>query len=419
MSKDKYKYNDDNNNVHFIAKDGLDKAVKYKIELQKSNGKANWNVICKWLRKDGYDAKRCEAFRTLVRRYQGSKGLLPKNKVYTSVKNNSNALDNALGEYALTVREAQNSTREYNKLKRKFLDKRLVDKEVLNTINKALGNAKFHIKQDKTIVPCETENNDLAMVIAISDWHIGSMFKGADYSFNYAILKKCVKEYLQAIKERITLKSPSKIYVVSLGDLIENLYMRNQDQAFEAEFDLATQQTKAIELLSWFLTQICSYTNAKVYYTGIAGNHDRSNGNYRNNIYGDSFNKVLGAVVNLLSKSVTNLNYIESDSTYRTHLSINGTNIKAIHGDIDNIHSNDIIASLGQRDNRLYSVLLLGHEHHYEVKEQNGLFFMIGSLKGSDSFSDKLGLHAGRSQGILWVDKAGNAVPDIVKLYTK
>ena len=116
---------------------------------------------------------------------------------------------------------------------------------------------------------------------------------------------------------------------------------------------------------------------------------------------------------------MNNLDYIEPDSTYRTHLTINGVNIKLIHGDIDNIHDASIIAKIGQKDNRLYQVLMVGHEHHYEVKEQNGLFYMIGSMKGADSYSDKLSLRSGRSQGFLWIAKDGKVTPEIVPLWTK
>lgn len=415
-----YKYVDDSHNTHFIDSSGLDKAIEYKLELQKTNGKANWNIICKWLKKDGYDAKKCESFRLLVRNYQRKLGKLPRNKAYVALKNTGSALDEQLGSLALATREEQNTRREYNKLKRKMLDKRLIEKEVEQTIEQSLSGVKFTIStSNNNNNKVEPSTDNLSMVIALSDWHLGSMFKGSDYAFNYNILEKCVAEYLDNIIFKIQQRKPTTIYIVSLGDLIENLYMRNQDQAFESEFDLATQQTKLIDLLSWFITQICESTSASVCYTGIAGNHDRSNGNYRNNIYGDSFNKVLGSIIKLLSKSINNLNYIEPDSVYRTHLTINGVNIKVIHGDIDNIHDKDIIAKLSQRDNRLYRVLLLGHEHHYEIKEQNGLFFMIGSLKGADNFSDKLGLHAGRSQGILWVGQNGNLSPEIVPIYSK
>lgn len=417
MTKENYKYVDDNEHSHTISNKGLEKAIEYKLELQKTNGRANWNIICRWLRKDGFDAKKCEAFRLLVRNYQKKQGKLPSNKPYVA-DDTVTEYDKHLGELSLATRSEQNMKREFNKLKRSMVDNRLVDKEVQNTIRTALGNVDFNIVNTKKINAVK-QGNSKDMVIAISDWHVGSRFNGVDYGFSYALLQKCVDEYLAKIEKRINDEKPHAVYVVSLGDLIENLYMRNQDQAFESEFDLATQETKIIELLSEFLTKIASFTNAPVYYTGIAGNHDRSNGNYRNNIYGDSFNKVLGAVINLLSKQVKNLHYIEPDNTYRTHLTINGVNIKIIHGDVDSIHDPNIIAKLGQRDGRLYQVLLLGHEHHYEVKEQNGLFYMIGSLKGADSYSDKLGLRAGRSQGFLWVDKDGTVEPEIVRIYAQ
>ena len=417
--KDNYRYVDDSGNSHFINKKGLETAVNYKLELQKANGRANWNVICKMLRRDDYDAKKCEAFRLLVRDFQRKQGKLPTKKVFHNLSSGISAIEEEIGNYYLDKRDEQNSRRELNKVRRKLADERLTDREVNNTIKRSLGNANFHLTVNNQVPKVKPSKDGTALIVGISDWHIGSRFTGHDYKFNYSILKKCVEEYTEKIKLAIKTRQPDKIYVASLGDLIENLYMRKQDQAFESEFDLATQQTKIIELLSQFLSDIALSTTAKVYYTGISGNHDRSNGNYRNNVYGDSFNKVLGSVIKLLSNSISNLSYIEPDNAYRTHLTVNGVNIKLIHGDIDNIHDPSIIAKLSQRDNRLYQVLMLGHEHHYEIKEQNGLFFMIGSLKGADSYSDKLGLHAGRSQGFLWIDKDGKLMPEVVPIWTR
>ena len=50
-------YSDKKDKKHEIDDVGLEKAVKYKIELQRDNGRANWNKVARLLREDGYDAK--------------------------------------------------------------------------------------------------------------------------------------------------------------------------------------------------------------------------------------------------------------------------------------------------------------------------------------------------------------------------
>ena len=73
-------YSDKKDKKHEIDDVGLEKAVKYKIELQRDNGRANWNKVARLLREDGYDAKQCEGFRQAVKNKQHKMGLLPTQK---------------------------------------------------------------------------------------------------------------------------------------------------------------------------------------------------------------------------------------------------------------------------------------------------------------------------------------------------
>lgn len=72
------KYKDDNGKVHEINSEGLAKAILYKVESQKEQGRANWSKICKMLKSEGFDAIKSEGFRQAVKHYQKKTGKLPK-----------------------------------------------------------------------------------------------------------------------------------------------------------------------------------------------------------------------------------------------------------------------------------------------------------------------------------------------------
>ena len=204
------------------------------------------------------------------------------------------------------------------------------------------------------------------------------------------------------------------VLLLNLGDTIENTYMRNYSQTFEAEFNFSTQQAKAIELVSRFIKRLClEYPKTNFFYSAVAGNHDRMNSNKKEVIYGDSFQTIL----NLFLKNLPldNLQVIEQESPVKGSIYFNGLNIAFEHGDKLNLNDKNIMATVSQRDGRVYNALLVGHLHHYQVVENNGLFVMSGSLKGADTYSESLNLRADRSQACLLI-KNGKIVPLMIRL---
>ena len=257
-------------------------------------------------------------------------------------------------------------------------------------------------------------DEDDALVVSISDWHIGCKFKVSYNEFSYKIVTDLVAEYLSKIERLINVYGIKNVLLLNLGDTIEHTYMRNFSQTFEAEFDFSTQQAKAIELVSSFIKRLClNHPQTNFSYSAVAGNHDRMNGNKKDVIYGDSFQTIL----NLFLKNLPleNFEVIEQDSPVKGSISFAGVNIAFEHGDRINLNDKHIMATVSQRDGRVYNALLVGHLHHYEVREDNGLFVMSGSLKGSDTYSESLNLRADRSQACLLI-RDGKIVPIMVRL---
>lgn len=403
------KYTDDKGEQHEISEEGLSRAVLYKLEIQKEEGKANWKKIVKMLKADGVDAVKSEGLRQAVKKYQKKIGKLPKRQDFEQ-----SSLTLRLGELSQAKRELQNQRREFNKIKRELLDESIYRRELEQALKEAISDFKangydllqsdlndsegFKIAQNKQ------NSDDCALVVSLSDWHIGCKFKTSYNEFSYKIVSNLVTEYLNKIERLIDIYDVENVLLLNLGDTIENLYLRNFSQSFEAEFDFSTQQAKAIELVSWFVKQLClNHPQTHFSYSAVAGNHDRMQSNKKDVIYGDSFQTIL----NLFLKNLPleNFEVIEQDSPVKGSLSFAGVNIAFEHGDRQNLNDKHILATVSQRDGKVYDALLVGHLHHYQAVENNGLFVMSGSLKGADTYSESLNLRADRSQACLLIRK--------------
>ena len=360
------------------------------------------------LKKDGYDAVKSEGFRQAVKKFQKKIGKLPKREDFEQ-----SSLTLKLGELAEAKREIQNQRRELNKLKRELLDQSIYRRELENALREVVndfqsngyvcqqndldGSEDLKIAQNK-----QDLDNDTTLVVSLSDWHIGCKFKTSYNKFNYNIVTDLASEYLNKIEKLIENYNIKKVLLLNLGDTIEHTYLRNFSQTFEAEFDFSTQQAKAIELVSSFIKRLClNHSETKFLYSAVSGNHDRMNSNKKEVIYGDSFQTIL----NLFLKNLPleNFEVIEQESPVKGSISFAGVNIAFEHGDKLNLNDKHILATVSQRDGKVYDALLVGHLHHYQAIENNGLFVMSGSLKGADTYSESLNLRADRSQACLLI----------------
>lgn len=414
-------YKDNEGKSHEISEEALARAVLYKLEIQKDQGKADWKKVVKMLKADGFkDIVKSEGFRQAVKHYQKKIGKMPRRQDFEQ-----SSLTLKLGELSQTKREIQNERREFNRLKRELLDQSIYRRELENALREAISDSGYIYQQNsldgsenlKIAQNKQDFNDDTALVVSLSDWHVGCKFETSYNKFNFEIVTDLVTEYLSKIEELIDGFGIKRVLLLNIGDTVEQTYMRNYSQSFEAEFDFSTQQAKAIELVSSFVKQLClDHPQIQFSYSSVAGNHDRMNGNKKEVIYGDSFQTILDLFLKNLP--LKNFEVIEQDSPVKGSVSFNGVNIAFEHGDRLNLNSRNIMATVSQRDGKLYDALLVGHLHHYEVVENNGLFVMSGSLKGRDTYSESLNLRADRSQACLLI-RNGKITPIMIRLGEK
>lgn len=399
-------YSDKKGKKHEIDDVGLEKAVKYKIELQRDNGRANWNKVARLLREDGYDAKQCEGFRQAVKSKQHKMGLLPTQKDQWSneLDHKKDAINKEIDRMLLEKRELQLIRRDFNKNRRSYADNELFKRDVATALENSI-----HI--DIVSPPKTTyDYGSHALLVVLSDLHIGASVDVDGYAYNEEIAKNKLDEYRKRVVEYAKIAKPGVVYVENIGDSIEGAYMRN-NQSYEITMKLSDQIKTAVKLISEFVVGLQQELGIEVYYTGIMGNHDRANGNKFDNLPDDGFQTVISMALSTISKQYDKLHVLEPDKQTEDHLSVNGANIKFVHGDLQNLSKSETLATSSQFDDMRYSALVGGHFHSLAIREESGLVIQSGSVIGPTSYSERLHFKASRSQVLLDVDEHGVITP--------
>lgn len=295
-------------------------------------------------------------------------------------------------------RELQNLSRKYNALKREVFDGKLFRDKVLSELKNIKLSKPIEVKYQKCMNP-----NTSTLIVPLSDVHVGLKTK----DFDKDILKKRLHDYVVSIAEYTYSHDIDDIYIVNLGDTIENIYM-HLNQMATVEMDLSHQVAMAVKYVVEFVQDVRNL-GYNTYYIGIMGNHDRLNPNTKQNIVGDGVSTIINAYIEA-NQDIMDIKYVEPFSTIRHMLSIHGKNIALVHGDYDKVAKPDVISKLSEFFDDKVDVVLSGHYHNLFIKTlgkgqyvlQNGAFFT------GNPYSDSLGVSANASQILVGIDTHGN-----------
>lgn len=396
-----------------ISKEHLEVSVKIKNELQmlSPNMRCNWKTHEKMMIQEGYnDSCYCEAYRCLIKNYQSKNGIINKKEKHVDLVADKklSSIKSAVGELYYNKREIQLESQKLGKLKRELTLHSLIAEEISDAVNDYLSDFSFpkFIYKDKV-------KSGSTMVVLISDWHIGAVVENVHgNSYNYKIAKERVGLYFEKVVNIAKENNVSDIKVVCLGDMTEHVSMRKVNQAFESEFTMSEQVVKAFDLIKNFVFNL-SY-NFNVTYQGVGGNHDRMNGDKNDNIDGDSSIHVINYFLKELidtanSEKSSRLKYEECDEiNYSSVISINGVNLKFVHGDNEK-RGYTTLSSHSALDDVLYNVVAMGHIHHFDVNEVglNRFEMHCGSIMGMNNYASRAKFASKASQAVILVDKNG------------
>lgn len=390
-----------------VTKEHLDTAVKIKIELQKASpsGRCSWRQLVKMMEEEGFnDAENSENYRCMIKDYQKSIGELPQVEKYADMiaDKKLDSIKNLVGEYAYVKREAQNEFRKLNKVRRDIIDYTLFTEQIANAFNNH-DFSHLHFKY-KPIV----SKTDRKMIVGLSDLHIGALVDIHLNKYNFEIATARMKDYMNKVIAEAKMQEITDVYLINLGDVIEHPYMHNL--AYSCEFPLQEQILMASDLIIKFMMGLAD-EKLNVTVAGIAGNHDRLNSDKKKNINGDHAVKgVNQAIKSFIENAKVERIAYQQAKDYEHSISVNGLNVKFVHGDLDNPRDKNVVAKHSSLDGVDYSLIVMGHYHHFEIIEVgiNKAVVVFGSMKGADSYGENGRLVSAPSQGIILVDENGD-----------
>lgn len=386
-----------------VTQEHLDNALAIYEELSKNSpsGKVSWRKLKKMMIEDGFEnADSNESYRQLIKRERKEQGKLPSVEKHADMlaDNKIKSIQEEIGEMRSSKREAQDQYLKLNRLKREIIRDNAVLKELVEAVE---SNPLPEMKDIRPMFSGEDDKKTL--IVCLSDIHYGAVVREFGYSYSSKIAETVMQDYLQKVIRIAEDNLVETIHVIGLGDYIEHITMRN-DNVYMAEMTWSEQVVGVSQLVSNFLIQLAKYF--KVNYTAIAGNHDRVAGNKNDNIYGDSAITISNEIVKSTTQHVENITCVKTDE-YHYLLEVNGFNFLFIHGDRTSIKPKDILGRMSVLYDKQVHALISGHVHHFTMRECGYQKHVVsfGSIKGSDSFSVKIGSTAQRSQGVIIVSE--------------
>lgn len=395
----------------YVDEEHLNTAVEIKIELQKASPsrRCSWATLTKLMHESGFhEAENSEAYRCLIKDYQKSIDKLPSAEKHADMLADSkiDAIKNMVGNIAYEKRDAQNTFRELNKLKRNVIDKTLFVEEVVNGL-KDVDFSEYIFDSEPL------KKTDNAITVAMTDWHIGLKTD----TFDFEVAKKRVRQYANRIIHYSKMFNVNEVNVIGIGDLVEGGYLR-PTQAYDIEFTYSEQVVKATEIVNSFLIMLSQELNV-VYMGSVLGNHSRMYDKGLT-VSGDSAENIVDASVKTFIRMLQSPRITVDDkklSNFDLVYNTNGKIVKAVHGDLLRKTSKDKISNFISTDNVMYDVLVYGHFHHASYVEENNNRMAIGGgcLQGSTDYSIQLGYNTVPSQTII-VFEGDNVIPIKINL---
>ena len=387
----------------------LNRASVIKKELQKASHqkRCSWPKLIKMMIAEGVDPdllEHSENFRQCIKFHEIKQGTIEKQETRINKVQEAklDSIKKEIGEIKEAKLNAQKDFRRLSKMQREMND-------VIRwseAIERAVSQMELP-PLDKIQILSTRKKGGRSLIVCLSDIHYGSVVDVDGFKYNQEISRKLMQKYALKVISIIKDEGVEEVYVVGMGDYIEQAYMRNT-QAYTVEDFVSKQIAGVTELVISFIRMLLPY--AKVSYTAINGNHDRAAGNKNDSIYGDGLVNVSNEIVKTYIKySGDDVRFIETEP-YHFILDIHNRSFLFVHGDQQAIKKPSILAEQSMLFGKQFDALFAGHIHHYTCQEvgQDKYVATFGSLKPADEYALKtIGVASGQSQGVILVDDEG------------
>lgn len=365
---------------------------------------------CSWIKHrqmmqtEGFDdSDSNENYRCLIKHYQKTIGRLPSAPKHADMVANGKleAIKNEIGQ----MNSIKLSLQEQATRVRKLIRETNKDAMLIEEIGAAIRDTNFVKAENPVVLPDLTHDTDNALIVCLSDIHYGAHVDIPENYYDPEVAKLLLKQYAQKVIAMIEKEHVYRVDIVNLGDIVEHAYMRNQN-LYDSEQTLSEQIVNVTRLIIEFIQDIRNHVEM-VTYRGIAGNHDRMQGDKNSNLNSDHAVNISNQIIKMwIELSGSDVEFIDSDS-YFTDINVQGWKFAFVHGDRNNLNKKTTLAELGEQYDRHYDAVLGGHLHRFSMLEvgDNRFQATFGSIKGMDEYSKKISAKSSRSQGVVLVNQ--------------
>ena len=294
-------------------------------------------------------------------------------------------------------RKLYDQRREYNKLLTSDARAEHLNDELVKAANKLCNEQPLTFRD--VWFPTNTHREAL---ICISDLHYGMVTSNIWNTYNTRICKERLKKFVEISKEFITKNDIDKLHVLLLGDAAHGSI--HVTARVRSEEDTCDQLMHVSELIAEAVNELSSVVNSVIVYS-CYGNHLRTVQNKKDSIHSDNLEKIVPWWLKQRLQNNPKIQITESEYKEFTKLNILGSNIVALHGDLEK-NFKDIGVIINSIFSRKYGETIdytvSGDKHHLEEFEFFGIeSILIRSLAGTDDYANEHRLYSKPGQTLM------------------
>lgn len=396
-----------------IAKCGLT-IEEYERVLKECSDKQNRIIDCDWAdiiskynikNPNGRDS--LMHYDSLRKAQQTIFGGAFVSEYYKQKSDKSIAVDSG-GEY---IKELQAQKDEIYKEKRKLYDQRreynkllVFDARVEHLCDELIKSAN-KLNMEKPLEFNNTwfsANSSREAVLCWADWHYGMVTDNIWNTYNTDICRDRVKKLVEITKEFLKLNSINTLNILTLGDSSHGAI--HVGCRVNSEEEACDQLMHVAELMAEAINDLSSSVNCvKVY--SCYGNHMRTIQNKSESSHSDNMEKIVPWWIRERLQNNKKVEIIESEYKEFTKINVLGSNICAVHGDLEKNFK-----QLGVTVNTIFTkkfgetidYTISADKHHIEEFEQMGVkSILVPSLCGTDDYANSGRLYSDPAQTLM------------------
>ena len=327
-----------------------------------------------------------------------------KRFIDAGVLGNTNSEDNYFKELQIQKdavykekRQLYDQRREYNKLLTSDARAEHLNDELIKAAKRLCNEQPLMFKD--VWFPTNTHREAL---VCISDLHYGMVTSNIWNTYNTRICRERLKKFVEISKEFITKNDIDKLHVLLLGDAAHGSI--HVTARVRSEEDTCDQLMHVSELIAEAVNDLSSVVNSVIVYS-CYGNHLRTVQNKKDSIHSDNLEKIVPWWLKQRLQNNPKIQITESEYKEFTKLNILGSNIVALHGDLEK-NFKDIGVVINSIFSRKYGetidYTISGDKHHLEEFESFGIeSILIRSLAGTDDYANEHRLYSKPGQTLM------------------